>query len=92
MTTVLIKIMIVLILNMALNFTLYVIHNNYRCDSPNSPPIHDFTHLCRHGGMVTSMCEHGRIVQPSHMMHTQMFGINHFYYFILFNFGYNGRD
>jgi hypothetical protein len=32
-----------LILNMALNFHLYVIQNNYKCDNPNSLYIHAFT-------------------------------------------------
>jgi hypothetical protein len=32
-----------LILNMALNLHLYVIQNNCKCDSPNSPPINVFT-------------------------------------------------
>jgi hypothetical protein len=34
-----------LICNMASNLHLYVIQNNYKCDSPNSPPIHVFTLL-----------------------------------------------
>jgi len=37
-----------LILNMVLNLHLYVIQNNYKCDSPNSPSIHAFTHINHH--------------------------------------------
>jgi hypothetical protein len=35
---------------MALSFTLYVILKNYKCDSPNYPPIHAFTQW-KYGGV-----------------------------------------
>jgi hypothetical protein len=41
-----------LILNMVLNFMFICNQKNYKCDRPNNPPIHAFTHLVNNLGLT----------------------------------------